>query len=86
MGNVYMHKNLHSGGSVCGGGWFLEHPNIKKFIFYGESFDFGRAKKEDIQAALEKGNYSMDGNIYEFEYDCFYGYELGCDYELIHKI
>lgn len=41
---------------VKGGGWFVFKPETNTYIFGGESHDFGAAKLEDIQKAVDEGN------------------------------
>jgi hypothetical protein len=38
-----------------GGGWRLDEEG-NRFTLYGESFDFGRAKIEDIKNCIKAGN------------------------------
>lgn len=40
---------------VQGGGWFKLNYEEKTFTFYDDSHDFGIAKLEDVQKAVEEG-------------------------------
>lgn len=51
------HKDLATDkAQVKGGGLWDWDQDKKEFLFYGDSFDFGRASIEDIRACIEAGN------------------------------
>ena len=41
---------------VKGGGWYRYDSNTNTFTFYGDSYDFGAAKMEDIKKCIENKN------------------------------
>jgi len=68
-------KQKHKQLDIKGGGWFRYMPELKKFILYGKSFDFGAARLEDIKTCIEAGrvysNYLLTHTVAEgtkFEY------------------
>lgn len=85
MGKVTFHKQLaNEGDKVKGGGWFTYNSDDQSFTLYGDSHDFGRAKIEDIQACVDKGNvgenYSKNRHA---NHKFYYRYECGDITELI---
>lgn len=63
IGKVEYHRDLATDTkNVKGGGWYLMRENT--IVFYGESFDFGPAKLEDIKKCVESGLvYFRNSNI-----------------------
>lgn len=61
---------------IKGGGWFRYNEKTNTFIFHDDSHDFGRAKQEDVQLAIDNGQvfgdkwmYENITNEYNFSYD-----------------
>lgn len=59
-----------------GGGWFRYDDETKTFIFKDESYDFGKAKLEDIKSCFERGRVYNSHyehreviGVYNFAYD-----------------
>lgn len=48
---------------IKGGGWFRYSNKSNTFTFYGDSTDFGAAKIEDIQKAIDEGK--VFTNVYQ---------------------
>ncbi len=68
MGHVNFHKELSSDHTTTkGGGWYhIDHDN-KKVYLYDVSMDFGQAKREDVIAAIQTGDFiSIHIQDYEF--------------------
>jgi hypothetical protein len=67
------HKQLASDVSLIrGGGWFSFDSETKTFTLSGESHDFGRAKLEDIQDCIMRGqvysSYAMGRSFKTFNF------------------
>ncbi len=77
LSKVVYHKNLVDDvDKVSGGGWFVFNENLNMFVFYGSSFNFGKAKFVDIKKCVEDGKVYSDKylnhnitNKYKFGYD-----------------
>lgn len=73
LGKVIYHKQLASEGEVVkGGGWFDYNSEDKSFTLHGDSYDFGRATIEDIQACIIKGNVGVKYAPYRYANHTFY--------------
>lgn len=82
---TYHHQLATDKTKVKGGGWWLLNKEEKIFTFYGESYDFGSAKLEDIIKCVDNKkifrNKALTVNIsndFKFKYKDIYGeiYEL----------
>lgn len=61
MGKVNYHRDLATDKSkVKGGGWFKYDKDTNTFIFYDSSFDFGKAKLEDIEECIKSDKVYLD--------------------------
>jgi hypothetical protein len=77
IGKVKYHKELATNESnVKGGGWWILEEETKTFIFLGDSNDFGRAKIEDVQKAIDDNKVFISkhsdesiANEYNFDYN-----------------
>jgi hypothetical protein len=59
------HKELTTNKEkVKGGGWFKFNKETNTFILSDESYDFGRAKIEDIKNCIDKGNVYTNSRCY----------------------
>ena len=57
IGKCIYHKDLASNlKNIKGGGWFVYDGKLDGFVLYGSSFDFGKAKLDDIKDAVLKKN------------------------------
>lgn len=57
LSKVTYHKELLDGSEqIKGGGRFRFNKDENSFTFYGDSFDFGQAKFDDIKACVEAGH------------------------------
>lgn len=67
LGKVQFHKHLTTKpNEVKGGGWYEFDHERKTFTFYGESFDFGSARLDDIKKCIELKNvFDTRRNIFE---------------------
>ena len=88
MDKVTYHKQLlNQGDKVNGGGLFSFNADDKSFTFYGESFDFGKAKMEDIWNAVRKGNVGPPRAPKRYEtYKFYYRNECGEITELAKNV
>jgi hypothetical protein len=56
ISKVTYHREMATDVSkVKGGGWFKYDEKTNTFTFSGESFDFGKAKIEDIEKCVNEG-------------------------------
>ncbi len=65
---------------IKGGGWFTFEHRTNTFTFFGDSTDFGRAKLEDIQKAVDEGK--IFTNVYQthsIANDHNYAYDTGSE-------
>ena len=54
LSKVIYHRHLVTKKeNVKGGGWFRFQPKTNTFVFYGSSYDFGKAKMEDIKKCIK---------------------------------
>ena len=79
LSRVTYHKQIATDHSkVKGGGWFRREEN--KFIFYGDSQDFGKAKIEDIQECIKSGNvFSNKMLLYSIADKHTFAYDTGSE-------
>jgi hypothetical protein len=80
IGKCTYHKQLAGDPKdVKGGGWYRFKDNT--FTFYGDSFDFGAARMEDIQqAVLEDKVYTSSGRTKNLSTDKFkFVYDTQCE-------
>ena len=57
IGKVTYHKQLIwdlDSEIISGGGWFIINCDDKTITFYGDSYDFGEAKFEDIKKCVDE--------------------------------
>ncbi len=65
---------------VRGGGWFRYDNDNRRFIFHGESTDFGRASIEDIRKCVqEKRVFSNKSCIRNLAEDHTFAYDTGSE-------
>jgi len=63
ISKVTQHKKLVTNPeNVQGGGWFRWNEDKTMMIFYGDSFEFGKASFEDIKKCV------LSGNVYSNKY------------------
>jgi hypothetical protein len=72
---THHHQLVNNKEDVKGGGWYRYAKEDRHLILYGDSFDFGKAKFEDIKSCVEgrrvyitKAQIHSMGN-YRFSYD-----------------
>jgi hypothetical protein len=80
MMKVSFHKHMildPANSEIKGGGWFRYDNENKRFIFYGDSTDFGAAKLEDIKKCVEDNK--IFSNPYSDESLTEHGYKFAYD-------
>lgn len=62
---VTFHKEIVTNPTnVKGGGWFKYVSETNTFIFSGDSYDFGKAKFDDIKQCVENGEVYSDNRLF----------------------
>lgn len=51
----FHHQLVTDKTKVKGGGWFKFRSDTNTFIFFGSSFDFGKASLEDVKSCVDNG-------------------------------
>lgn len=78
---VTFHKEIVTNPTnVKGGGWFKYLSEDNMFVFYGESYDFGKAKFEDIKQCVENAEVYSDNRLIRNITDRHtFGYDTGTE-------
>lgn len=95
ISKVIYHKNILCGevdpvkekDRIKGGGWFRFSNKSNTFTFYGDSTDFGAAKIEDIQKAINEGK--VFTNVYQTHSIADkhnFAYDIGSEIIVLKKI
>lgn len=78
----FHHEIATDKNKVKGGGWFRYDSDTNTFIFSGESYDFGKASKDDIEKCIEDGEVYSDNRLYR-NVSKKHNFSYDTDYEII---
>lgn len=76
---TYHHQLVNNKEDVKGGGWFRCAKDDRHLILYGDSFDFGKAKFEDIKSCVEARKVYDSKFHLDIRPDFRYSYDTGTE-------